>query len=414
MKIDLNKPEVVAWLGQFPGGDEALARRLLDHVRLVSADELQTGLTKLIVERGQAAGRPVGLYAERSVRMRLGRPNRLFKEAPGKIKRAFGAGPEPVKSEHAGHHETGSEGIIASLVTNLTRKHKATFLNHPGPDVIRSKKMRRFILVTDFIGTGSQARRYLDAAWRLASVKSWVSGKFLSFEVVCFSATDAGIAYLSKHPCKPSVHQVAASPTLETYAPYEGRDLTDLCMKYGPLDSETGIPRLGYGDTGALIAFAHGMPNNAPRLLFARGRKWAPLFAARVTGGVEVDAIEGAEQAIREKLTRLAEKKLASSAPKSAGDLNVYVTALVLSALKRKPHTPEVVSARTGLSLSDCAAALERVRAAGWIDADNRLLAKAYVELKYLRGRERPEGLLLPSGKSLYCPQQLRAPKGVV
>jgi len=414
VKIDLNNPEVRAWLEQFPGDDEGRARRLLEGVRLVTADELQAGLTKLIVERGKAASGPVGLFAERSIRTRNGKPNRLFKESTGKIKRAFGAGPEPVKSKHAGRHETGSEGIIATLVTNVTRKHKAKFLNHPGPDLIRSKQVRRFMLVTDFVGTGSQAGRYLDAAWRLASVKSWVSGKFLAFEVVCFSATGVGIARLSRHPCKPTIYQVEACPTLDTYAPYEGQELTQFCIDYGPLDSETGIPRLGYGNVGALIAFAHGVPNNGPRLLFANGKKWAPLFASRVTGGAEVGKVESADQAIRERLRRLAESKLAASVPKDAGNLNIYVTGLVLSALKRKPRTPEVVSARTGLSLSECVAALERVRAAGWIDVNNRLLAKAYIELQYLRSWAKSEQAQLPRSESLYCPQQLRVPKGGV
>lgn len=387
---------------------------MLERIRLVSADELQTGLSKLIVARSKIAGKPIGLYAERSVRTHLGKPHRLFKESSGKVKRAFGAGPEPVQSKHKGRPETGSEGIVATLVTNVTRAHKATFLNHPGPDTIRAKKVRRFMLVTDFVGTGRQAARYLDAAWRLASVKSWASGKFLRFEVVCFSATEAGVAYLRKHPCGPTISQVEACPTLDTYAPYEGYDLADLCRKYGPTNSETAIPRLGYGDIGALIAFAHGIPNNAPRLLFAKGKKWTPLFAARVTGGAEVGKTESVEQAIRDRLRRLAEKKLAATTPKSVGDVSVYQTALVLSALKRTPRTPEVVSARTGLGLSECIAVLERVRAAGWIGANNGLLPKAYAELNYLRGRDKPERQVLPAPKSLYCPQQLRAPKGGV
>src|SRR5262249_14798502 len=111
VKIDLGRPEVAAWLGQFAGDDELRARRLLDTIRFVSADEFQKELTKLVVARGQAGAGPSGLYAERSVKMRLGIPNRLFKETSGKVRRAYGAGPEPVKSGHAGHHETGSEGI---------------------------------------------------------------------------------------------------------------------------------------------------------------------------------------------------------------------------------------------------------------------------------------------------------------
>lgn len=311
---------------------------------------------------------------------------------------------------HYGKHETGSEGLIATLITSLTRKHHARFLDHPGPNAIRKKRVRRFFLVADFIGTGQRATRYLDAAWRSASVRSWVSGKFLAFEVICFSATQEGIARIEAHPCHPKVYQVEAPPTLEAFTPFEGRRLIQLCRDYGPRDSETSIPPLGYGDVGALIAFAHGMPNNAPRLLFVKGKKWAPLFAARVTGA-DVGLSGNSEEIVRARLRRLRETRLAQFELRRYRDLEKYISPLVLSALKRRPRTAEVVSSRTGLSVSEVWAVLERVRAAGWIDQNNRLLPKAWAELRYLRKQgayKRDIGL---PAKSIYVPKDLRAPK---
>lgn len=407
--MDLNRPEILTWLRQF-GTDEAIAQKLLERLRFVSADEFRDGMTSLILERAGAGSTPIALYAERHIRLQRGRPDRLFKEQ-GKVRRAYGAGPEPVRAEHRGRPQTGSEGIVANLITQVGRKHRSRCFDHPGPDTIRSKKVRRFVLVTDFLGSGTQASRYLDAAWRVASVKSWTSGKFLSFEVLCFSATNDGLSKVRAHPSKPMVFQVEACPTLSTYAPFEGPDLLELCRRYGPTDSETSIPRLGYGETGALIAFAHGVPNNAPRLIFAKGKRWQPLFEARVTAQAALDRHEKRDAKIIERFKILGESELARLDKLPAADIEIYRTALVLAALKKSPRTVEIVSARTGLRLSDCVNALHRVRAAGWIDSTNRLTEQAYVELEYLRARYEPPALVPRTAKSLYCPMQLRAPE---
>jgi hypothetical protein len=270
--------------------------------------------------------------------------------------------------------------------------------------------VRSFVLVTDFIGTGSQAKSYLDAAWRVSSTKSWVSGKFLKFAVVCYTSTPSARRLLESHPSSPKVHEIISCPTLKSFAPYKFDPVVSLCEKYGPKDSETKIPKLGFGNVGALIAFSHGMPNNAPRLLFQKGRKWKPLFPSRATTLVRRSVTLSRQDHLNNRLRALRETQLAKFGRASGLDPRNGMPVLVLAALKRKPRTVAAVSARTGLEVAETLETMERVRRVGWIDQDNRLTAKAYRELEYLRRPGSKKVSRYTPRDGYYFPEGLREP----
>lgn len=401
----------IAWLNQFEE-DIDLATYLLNSVRRVGADEFHDSLLNLIEERVKASGQPVGLYAERSIRKFRGQPNRLFKEKKGKVKTAHGMGPKPVQPENNKYPETGSEGIVANIITQFVRSNRQLAFDHPGPDLIREKKIRRFILVTDFIGSGCQSARYLQSAWRISSVKSWNSGKFLDFEVVAFSASQTGKSKLEKHPSKPKVSIVEACPTVFDFDRYGDTHTVELCLKYGPKDTECRyIPRLGHSEIGALIAFSHGMPNNAPRLFHKKGRKWTPLFMGRVvnTGSIAPEVEKHIKA--KAKLEKMQEVRLAELAAQNDSKPDEVLFSLVLAALKKKPRSAMVVSARTGLSIAECEDVLKKCAQAGWIGNGNTLTPKAHTELKYLQRPKNTSKQLFKKDKPYYIPTQLRAPK---
>ena len=126
------------WLSQFSLGDRALATQLLQAIQLVSRDEFADGLRALILEKVREHAGPVALYAERELGHRLGVPHRLFKESPGKRKRAVGAvGPPAVKATKPYNISVGSEGIVAQLISELAKGHPQKILDHPGPEQIR-------------------------------------------------------------------------------------------------------------------------------------------------------------------------------------------------------------------------------------------------------------------------------------
>ena len=152
---------------QFRTDDQMYAAALLDEIVLVSNQEFIDKLRDCILAQVRPDKTPIGLYAEREIRKHNGVPERLFKEEKGKVKRAIGAGPLPVKPTHAYDHAVGSEGLVASLITQICRRRPAIFLNHPSPYKIRQRRVRSFFLVSDFIGSGKRAWDYLQAAWRV-------------------------------------------------------------------------------------------------------------------------------------------------------------------------------------------------------------------------------------------------------
>lgn len=166
-----------AWLSQFDPEDQSLATDLLRGMMLVSADQFRDRIRDQILKALADGDTPLGLYVERELRHRSGIPHRLFKEAKRRVKRAFGVGPKPIEPTMAYDADVGSEGLVAHIVSELCRENRKTMFNHPGPDQIRKNKIRRFILVTDYIGSGKRAWTYLQAAWRVRSVRSWWSAR---------------------------------------------------------------------------------------------------------------------------------------------------------------------------------------------------------------------------------------------
>ncbi|CAM5208205.1 hypothetical protein OURE66S_03576 [Oligella ureolytica] len=204
-----------SWLAQFPMGDSSLAKELLDSFLLVSRDDFNDHLRKLILDRAASVDGVVALYAEREIRHHLGVPNKLFKEARRKIRRAEGsAGPPAIKPIKAYDPSVGSEGIVARLITDLCREFPKKFSNHPGPEQIRRKKVRAFWVVTDLVGSGRRTYAYLQAAWLVRSVRSWWSGHFLEFAVIAYASTEQGEQLLRSHSCRPNVFHVTLCPTI--------------------------------------------------------------------------------------------------------------------------------------------------------------------------------------------------------
>ena len=406
------------WLNQFERADLSDAKRLLASIHNVTADEFHEALIALLHERIDHGRGPVGFYVESERRHRKGRVHRLFKEPRRKQRRAYGSGPPIISPAKTVDPEVGSEGLVAHLVTQVIRQNKGKATIHPGPDTIRKRRIRRFILVTDFIGTGNRARRYLEAAWQVRSVRSWWSTrrkKGLSFEVVAYSATEAGKRIVEQHSSQPKVRLVRGCPTIyDAFIDIDTRArILDLCSRYGSFGS--GLDPLGYGGIGALISFAHGMPNNAPILFHKQSQRtskpWAPLYPARVTSGRREASVSLARQreAVYSALWGVTKERIlksprfVSAPPKIRDALQVLIT------VDRVSRTNTTISARTLLPMHRVNAGLSRAKRYGWIDADNRILDQGRRELTRLASPVQHAVEFEP--QTLYVPKSLRAPK---
>lgn len=409
MTIDLNTPKIEKWLEQFNPADKPSALGLLESIVFVTADHLQQGLTQLLHEVAEGDSSPIALFAERHLPGRKGIPFPLYKHKRRKVRRAVGAGPRPVVSEHNYAHATGSEGLIATLITGVKRDRRDKFLDHPSPDEVRKRKPRRFIIVTDFIGSGNRVRRYLEAAWRTPSIVSWASYRKVRFEVVAYSGTATGIKHVEKHSFRPTVHVVIGCPSLlHLSGPIRDR-LVKLCKDYCPTKPKGEMTELGYGNTGALLVFAHGAPNNTPLILHSSAPKWSPLFRSRSTVNLYSSEAEKAEDRIDKTLLNLGEIQLSKVSALRRTDPSTRQTILVLAALKRRPRSLNDASARTGLPLKVVASTVRRAKHAGFLTEELRLTDAAFNEFAYLR-KLTPPRKIDEGDDTDYYPSMLRPP----
>lgn len=387
-------------------------------MKLVSRDDFAERLRKLIIARGNAIVGPVGLYAERELRKYKGVPNRIFKQCDKKPMRAIGIGPAPVQSTKAYDPSVGSEGIVAQLITEICREFPSKFINHPGPDKIRTKNVRRFIVVTDLIGSGKRAYDYIWAAWRVRSVQSWWSArtaKGMDFEVVGYAATESGRERVKAHRSAPLVNYVTVCPTIvSTFRDTKLKAIRSICRKYAPDLSKNDA--MGWGDIGALIAFAHGVPNNAPPILHRSKGKWVALFPKRVTAKVRghfSDSIDDAD-ALRIRLEAMRQKSLSKSDWLSSVKPSSRALLAVLAALLKAPRVDDAISDRTGLSVMEIEAAIKKGLSLGWIDGRRRLTDSGRAELDNFRKPQHGEKALSKEPESQYYPKSLRVPVGAI
>lgn len=413
----LAEETTLAWLSQFGIQDQERAAKLVGRFLLVSHDEFHDNLRALLTARAMVHSGPVALYAERELPRRFGVPNRLFKEPNRKVKRAVGIGPQPVEPTRRYDPDVGSEGLVAQLITELCRTDPNKYINHPGADEIRRKKVRCFLLVTDLVGSGRRARTYLEAAWRVRSVRSWWSLRLMRFEVVAYAATDRGRTLVERHPCTPRLSHVVPCPTIDTvFARPEAASMKGLCIHYDPT-SRDADESLGIGGLGTLIAFAHGVPNNAPRIFHKAGTRWTPLFPARVTSSIPSKHFgpRTTADAIRTRLGELRHRALARGTWLDSASEETRKAFLVMAATSRPPHTDDMLAIRTGLTVIEIEDVCRRLIDLGWMTDGRRLTDAGYGQLRHAVGTDGtkldPQARTMARSTELpYYPQSLRSP----
>jgi len=403
------------WLSQFNACDQPTAVELLDSIVRVSADDFRNRLSDLIRYYAESVDGPVGLYVEREL-LTSGndrKPIPLFCEAANPPRRAIGGGPTPFVPDNA---DVGSEGILAQLVSEFCRRDNVKFLNHPGPDAIRWAPVRALLIITDFVGSGKRAWSYMQAFWAVYSVRSWCSMRLLKFGVVAYSATSKGENKVRHHASHPTIDIVRPCPTIKTAFNIEKKEIVrTLCEKYDP----SGKPKrnsVGFDGGGALLAFSHGLPNNAPLILHKHSSSklhpWVPLFPARVTDGARAEFNDelSAEQ-IQRRLEALNQHRLACSPLLAQANSLGQRTILVLAALRRGTRTEIAIASRTGLIIPEVREIVRHIKAHAFVN-DHLLLTDAgHRELKHYRRHNQRTEVYVPNNTSPYYPGSLRSPR---
>jgi hypothetical protein len=236
----------------------------------------------------------------------------------------------------------------------------------------------------------------------------------MAFEVIAYSASNQGQATVEGHRSKPVVHIVAPTPTIEcNWSKRSASDFVSICVKYSPTKASRFEP-LGYMRIGALISFAHGIPNNAPAIFHKKGRSWTPLFALRASSASASTFTKGGSvDEVNEQLLKLGQKRLANARRLAKSKPGMRNVIFALAALRRTPRTPEMVAWRTGLNIMEAQAALKSAQLRGWINSKNILTDAGQAELRSLRKSQSRRKIVFSDPSTLYIPTSLRAPSGV-
>ena len=375
---------------------------------LVGASEFHSGIVEQLKQiKGECpTGKPcLALYAEREID-KLNRNVLPF--FPGTDKgRATGDGIPPVQVNPK-KQDVGSEGIVSALISKYCKVPENHAMSHPGPDSLRENHVRKIVIVTDFVGSGRRVREMLDAFALVASIQSWRSYGLIQFHVVCYSGTEQGLEVLRRHHLRPKVSSYIACPVIdEAFRGSELGSVRLLCEKYPGKRSRYPF---GFKDTGSLIAFSHGIPNNAPAVLHSSAGDWKPLFPHRSTVSSEIDKIaDSNEMLVRNSERVLGIREARKVLSDSEGEIWVHAM-LVLDAIQSGARTITKLSALTQIPTSHVNKVIELAKTAGWVTPKQSLTRLGQREIRGLKKYYLMDKKIVFPERKLYFPKQLRAP----
>ena len=388
---------------------------MIDALTLLNEEQVSSAIRENLYELRSKSDkkRRIALYAEREYAESTAFDVKLIADADGRLRhRAVGIVGRPAVKPKRGSTRVGSEGMIAHVVSQACESWPKLFMNHPGPDRIRGKTQPAgsIAIVTDFIGSGARIRDMLDAFWRVPSVRSWASRKWINFIVIAAAATTAGLENVERHRCRPRVLFSHAVPTVSSHSDWRRASAwRKLIGQYGP-NIGRGTGRFGFGGNSALIAFSYRIPNNTPALIHHSDSAWNALYNGAIPPDLRpAFGMRSVEHVIAQAA---ANNGVVISEGMPAKDASVI---LILSLLKGRwrPGTEVSLSERTGLSVPDVWDILRGALKDGLIDRRGRLSNAGQALLGAGRRQQRIRPLA-HTNELPYIPQALRTPREIV
>ncbi|MBK0123549.1 hypothetical protein IAE30_07305 [Pantoea sp. S61] len=289
MYNEISNRESEIWLSQFSHNQEdyETASKLLSRCCFVSKAEFDAAMLSGFDYYFGNIGK-VAFFIEREFKKKDNIPQRMFSvdkiKHPSRrryIRRANGAALHPVYSLRLNKHIIGSEALMTHLTTMKCRSRRwtGTFYLHPSVEEFRKRKIKNIVLVTDLIGTGKRITEMLNSFWKVETIKSWASLKYIQFYIYCYSCTKDAKRIIKSHPANPIIKSFCITPTIkDSFEIQDQVKIIDLCRNYA---SNSDTP-LGYDNSGILMSFAHSIPNNIPSILSksvnTKKMTWAKYF----------------------------------------------------------------------------------------------------------------------------------------
>lgn len=169
----------------------------------------------------------------------------------------------------------GSEAFISNLITQLCRRFKNQIVGggkpeeFPSIDVLRASKVDTLIFIDDLIGSGKRTIDFMNSVYKNPTIKSWLSGKHISFHIVSYMGTPKGEKAVRRW-CKN--HKDSVLDVLHSCPMLDLKDqrIVDVCNGYS--DIREPFP-LGFKNSAVRVVFSYSAPNNLPAILFRNKKK---------------------------------------------------------------------------------------------------------------------------------------------
>lgn len=399
------------WIDQFKLGDQDDAASLIDRLELFNETQVAEAIARQLESIDTRPGR-VALYAEREIAEATAFPIEAYTDAHGRLRdrAVMNATFKPV-SPRRGATRVGSEGWIAFQISQAI-KANPRFVNHPSPkqylSTNKQNRIRKIVIVTDFIGSGDRIWTMLDKFWRVPTFAAWWSRQYIRFHIVAAAGTSVGVARIKLHPCKATVGVVAVVPTLTGPQPKKwAAAWLSLARRYGKNHHKP----LGHGDIAALIAFEYGMPNNVPAILGEKFKHWKPFFRGRASSdlrpffGLPPTATDLLRSAVEHRWAQLKHALDFRSRRRDKTEMLAF-----LLALRGQWHTDaEIeVAERSGLPTENVARLHRQAMAAGWISDRSRLTDSGRKLLKAGTVPRKRVSNTVVGSTEVYYPKSLR------
>jgi len=301
----------------------------------------------------------------------------------------------------------GSEATISRLL----REYSARGALGPAHDLntYRSSRVRRIVLVTDLVSSGTQVRSFIKTVLANRTVLSWYSHHWFEVHVVCYAISER--ARNSIHRAFPRVvlHSVRAEATFDN-SPWTGVQRSvceDLCTQY---QKDHSVPALGYRNQGSLLALGFKVSNTLPPVFWQSRSGWNPLFPGRlVPQQIVQDRAPFKAPVDHKKLLQWNNQARASLGVREYSRIRSRDLIYLLSLARSSRLHSEKVEVALGVSASAASDMIEYATACSWLDDEWRLTDAGRREFNAAKRPTRTSGgPTVASVEESYYPSSLR------
>ncbi|MFF3366332.1 hypothetical protein ACFYV0_33245 [Streptomyces misionensis] len=393
----------IEWLTNFGPGDTETARQLLDSLHIVSETTFRQGLLEHLgsVLAGEASlEKPAALYGVRSCEP----TDTMFINK--------------VSPQVSGGDGGGSELIVQNIIRDVQRSLDTSVVtrNAMTIDLLRTRRARSLVFVSDYAGSGKESLAYARAWLRNATIRSWRSLKLVRLHLVLFAATTTGLRRIRASGLYDGVwvlHRGMDLPSAQWHTDELTR-IRKLCGDYARRPEDGA----GWSGSEGLLVFEHTVPNNLPSILRqTRGRtrrpdgKWAPFFEHRTAPPGLLRDLVGYRP---ERNAELGLRGMGRDQLTESGKLHVrYRGGIrdlveVLGRIAKGHRHPEQLATDVSVSVPMARALVLQAQNLGLVDSQTRLTGAGWNELRAAKAKPRAVVSRLRGSQEPYYPGSLR------